>query len=123
MPMDGNASDNDSDSDSLPGGGVGPATRSPSRTAPVAALTPEQRQEHENEQANEHEQLMAAEDMIATAMENATNANANGRRRDPTGDQALMGATNNDDGNVEGLEATDENGELVRQEFTKFLQQ
>ena len=47
--------------------------------------------------------------------------NNNNRRRDPTGDQALMGA-NNEDGNVEGLEARDENGELVREEFLKFLQ-
>ncbi len=45
----------------------------------------------------------------------------NNRRRDPTGDQAVMGA-NHDDGNVEGLEAIDENGELVRGEFLKFLQ-
>lgn len=45
----------------------------------------------------------------------------NNRRRDPTGDQALMGA-NHEDGNVEGLEARDENGELVREEFLKFLQ-
>ena len=53
-----------------------------------------------------------AQDLLATN---------NNRRRDPTGDQALMGA-NHDDGNVEGLEARDENGELVREEFLKFLQ-
>jgi hypothetical protein len=109
MMMGGNISDNDS----LPDAG-GPATGSPGggRDPQVAAaLTPEQQQQ---------QQQFDAEDMMAAAME--VNANQNGRHRDPTGDQALMGA-NNDDGNVEGLEATDENGELVRQEFTKFLQQ
>ena len=53
-----------------------------------------------------------AQDLLATN---------NNRRRDPTGDQALMGA-NHDDGNVEGVEARDENGELVREEFFNFLQ-
>jgi hypothetical protein len=68
----------------------------PSTAPTVAALTPE----------------LHAQDVMATN---------NNRRRDPTGDQALMGA-NHEDGNVEGLEARDENGELVREEFLKFLQ-
>lgn len=83
-------------------------TEAPQASAgpPVAALTPEQQRQ------------LDAEDIMAAAMEAGA---AGGRRRDPTGDQALMGA-NNDDGNVEGLEATDDSGELVREEFTKFLQ-
>lgn len=120
---------NISDSDSLPGMGGGPAgTGSPPGAHPrVAPLTPD----HPPQQPMQPQQPRAAafddnaEDVMAAAvanMEAAATANPNGRQRDLTGDQALMGA-NNEDGNVEGLEATDENGELVRQEFTKFLQQ
>ena len=77
---------------------VGPAVSgSPRRTT---ALTPEQ---------------MDGEDLTHLALQ------VNGRRRDPTGDQALMGAVH-EDGNVHGLEAMDENGELVAEEFIKFLQ-
>ena len=70
----------------------------------ATALTPEQRRQ------------LDAEDVMAAAMEAA---NARGRH-DPTADQALMGANNE---GVDGLEATDENGELVREEFVKFLQE
>lgn len=44
-----------------------------------------------------------------------------GRGRDPTGDQALMGASN-DEGNVDGFEATDESGEMVQTAMLQFLQ-
>ena len=82
---------------------VGPAVSGSPR---ATALTPEQRPNAAS---------LDGEDLTHLALQ------ANGRRRDPTGDQALMGAVH-EDGNVHGLEAMDENGELVADEFTKFLQ-
>jgi hypothetical protein len=49
------------------------------------------------------------------AMERGPNA----RGRDPTGDEALMGATGEE--GVGNLEVVDESGELVRQAFLQFL--
>jgi hypothetical protein len=57
-------------------------------------------------------QAAAAE---VAAMERPTN-----RGRDPTADEALMGAAPNEDG-VAGFEIVDESGELVRQAFLQFL--
>jgi hypothetical protein len=80
-----------------------PENSAPTQRPPVA--TPEQ----------DHAEAAAAAAEVA-AMEQR-----NTRGRDPTGDQALMGASN-DDGNVDTFEATDESGELVRQAFLQFLQ-
>ena len=41
------------------------------------------------------------------------------RGRDPSADQAVMGATN--DEGIAGIEAEDESGELVHQAFLQFL--
>lgn len=41
-------------------------------------------------------------------------------RRDPTGDEALIGATGNADG-VGSFEVIDESGELVKDRFLEFL--
>jgi hypothetical protein len=97
MQVEGELSDDES---------IGPAASgSPRREA--AALTPEPRS---------NTAPLDGEDMTQLALQ------TQGRRRDPTGDQALMGAVH-EDGNVNGLEAIDENGELVGEEFIKFLQQ
>ena len=62
----------------------------------------------------------AAEAARAAAEVAAMEPTANGRRRDPTGDEAVMGAAANEEG-VAGFEVTDETGEHVRQRFVDFL--
>jgi len=96
MQVEGQLSDSES---------VGPAVSGSPRQA-TTALTPER---------TSNTAPLDGEDLTQLALQ------TNGRRRDPTGDQALMGAVH-EDGNVHGLEATDENGELVAEEFIKFLQ-
>jgi hypothetical protein len=97
MQVEGQLSDNES---------IGPGVSGSPRRE-TAALTPEQ---------TSNAAPLDGEDLTLLALQ------TNGRRRDPTGDQALMGAVH-EDGNVHGLEAVDENGELVADEFIKFLQQ
>jgi hypothetical protein len=66
-------------------------------------------------------QVATPEDAAAAAAEVlALEQNTRNRRRDPTGDQALMGATGGD-GVVGAFEVVDESGELVRQAFLQFL--
>lgn len=60
-----------------------------------------------------------AEAAAAAAEVAAMARQTDGRGRDPTADQAIMGASN--DEGVAGMEATDESGELVHQAFLQFL--
>jgi hypothetical protein len=62
-----------------------------------------------------------AEAAAAAAEVAAMTQQTGGRGRDPTADQAIMGATN--DEGVAGMEARDESGELVHNAFLQFLSQ
>lgn len=59
---------------------------------------------------------VAAAAAEVSVMERGGRAN----RRDPTGDEALIGATGNADG-VGAFEVVDESGELVKARFLEFL--
>jgi hypothetical protein len=62
------------------------------------------------------------EEAAAAAAEVAVMAQqTGGRGRDPTADQVIMGATNDEGG--AGMEARDESGELVHNAFLQFLSQ
>lgn len=75
--------------------------------APAQVATPDDQNYDEAEAA-------AAAAEVAT-MARQTDA----RGRDPSADQAVMGALN--DEGVAGIEAVDESGELVHQAFLQFL--
>lgn len=82
--------------------------------APAAAAS--------EEASSDLPQVATPEDAAAAAAEVlALEQNTRNRRRDPTGDQALMGATGTDAGAVGAFEVVDESGELVRQAFLQFL--
>jgi hypothetical protein len=75
--------------------------------APAPVATPD------NQNYDGAEAAAAAAEVAAMARQ------TDGRGRDPTADQAIMGASN--DEGVAGMEATDESGELVHQAFLQFL--
>eukprot|EP00980_Cylindrotheca_fusiformis_P029047 scaffold22702_cov149-Cylindrotheca_fusiformis.AAC.2 len=72
--------------------------------------------------ALQEDQTMEDAEAAAAAAEVAAMGQQTGRRgRDPTADQVIMGATNDEGG--AGLEARDESGELVHDAFLQFLSQ
>jgi hypothetical protein len=79
----------------------------------VQTHTQEEPQQQAVAATPESEAAAAAAEVAA--MERGPNA----RGRDPTGDEALMGAIGEE--GVGNLEVVDESGELVRQAFLQFL--
>lgn len=121
-----NENDNmNNDNDSLPGG---PMTGSPNQgydddNDDAAALTPEQQQqEQQQNQQQRQRQELDPEDVMERVLNPGQQSNGGRRGRDVTGDQALMGASN-EDGNVDGFEVTDESGEMVRTAVERFLEE
>lgn len=68
-----------------------------------------------NHDVEDAEAAAAAAEVAAMGQQTGT------RGRDPTADQIIMGATN--DEGVGGMEARDESGELVHDAFLQFLSQ
>eukprot|EP00934_Nitzschia_sp_Nitz4_P000821 Nitzschia sp. Nitz4//scaffold74_size92883//80500//83578//NITZ4_004833-RA/size92883-augustus-gene-0.9-mRNA-1//1//CDS//3329557625//821//frame0 len=99
----------DHDDNSLPDPemtAASPPATATARTSGREAVTPE---------------VDSAEAAAAAAEISTMEPAVGGRQRDPTGDQAFMGASN-DEGNVEAYQATDESGEMIQAALLQFLQ-
>jgi hypothetical protein len=115
--MDSDDEDQDYDEDAASSvEGTRPMTSQQQQEGARGVATPDTEGTRRNTTSDEDDREAAA-----AAAEVAVMEGGNSRRRDPTGDQALMGALN-DDGGVP-IDAVDESGELVQQAFLQFLQE
>jgi len=108
---------NDEDDDDYLPAGVSAQTGGPSTLPTVATPEDNNNNRRNNDDGDDEDEREIA---AAAAEVSVMCQNSRTQRRDPTGDEAMIGATGNADG-VGAFEMVDESGELVKDRFLQFL--